>query len=526
MTKTGFDFSHWVLTAVLALAVAAVGCESSGGDGGSGGTAGTGGTGGIGGDGGMGGGGTGGTGGTVELSVSADPSCAGGSAACNDVNNVVFDTSQDVALEATPEGATIWYTTDGNLVLVEGTGGAGGAGLVVSDAAQEYDGTPLSLSENTVLRFAAEGADGSFTEESLEGYVQASNATEEQWSISGHGAITDEAWRHWDEEGGVGAIARELACAKCHTPGGFLEYVETGANTTEQPLPAGLACNACHEGNAFPNIYGNDGEGGNALYPQLEPVTFPSGDTATYENASNICMTCHQGRHSTVSVNAEIDECANDPDQDCNADCTPEAGAGGAGGSPGCEGLGFLNIHYYAAAATLFGTDVRGAYEYAGKTYVGQNEFDNSSHANNNLQDCLGCHMRLGDNAPNHVFQPEVADCGPCHSGGEEFSELSNGLSDNFDDIQTLLADLLTALENYTENTLGNKVVYNGARYPYWFDSEGNGYSFDAASLKGAYNYQSGSKDPGNYIHNGTYTKQYLIDSIEDLGGTTTITRP
>ena len=495
---------------MMALAVAVTGCTDDDGPIGTGGSGG-----GVGGS----GGGMGGSGGMAALSVSATPSCAGGSAACNDVNNVVFETTQDVTLEATPADATIWYTTDGNLVVVEGAGGAGGAGMVVSDSAQEYDGTPLTLTENTVLRFAAEGADGMFSEASLEGYVQASGITQEQWAVSGHGAITDEPWRHWDEDGDV-----QTSCAKCHTAGGFLEYTATGAVATAQPLPAGLACNACHEGASFPNIYVS------ALgdYPFLEPVVFPSELTATYTNASNICMTCHQGRESTVSVNEDIAACSNVGD--CDADCTPmegAGGAGGAGGASGCEGLGFVNIHYYAAAATLFGTNVKGAYEYAGQTYAGQNEFDNTSHANNNLQDCLGCHMQRGEAAdlPNHVFLPAVAACGPCHTGGAEFSELDNGLSDNFQDVQTMLTDLLTAITDYTTD-LGDPVTYDPDSYPYWFNSEGGRYRFDAPSLRAAYNYQTGSKDPGNYIHNATYTKQFLYDSIIDMGGTTTVTRP
>ena len=31
--------------------------------------------------------------------------------------------------------------------------------------------------------------------------------------------------------------------------------------------------------------------------------------------------------------------------------------------------LRFLNVHYFAAGATLFGTEAKGAYEYNGKTY-------------------------------------------------------------------------------------------------------------------------------------------------------------
>ena len=222
-----------LFAAMLSVAVATTGCgddettPATGGTGG-GGTGGTGGTAGTGGGGGEGGATP------VPVTVSATPSCAGGSAQCNEVLNVVFDTAtQEVVLEATPADATIWYTTDGSLVLVEGTGGTGGEGLVVSDDAQEYDGTPLSLSENTVLRFAAEGADGTLSEASLEGYVKASGTTQEQWAISGHGAITEEPWRHWDESGSVGAISRELACAKCHTSGGFLEYLYARVSTRQ-----------------------------------------------------------------------------------------------------------------------------------------------------------------------------------------------------------------------------------------------------------------------------------------------------
>ena len=51
------------------------------------------------------------------------------------------------------------------------------------------------------------------------------------------------------------------------------------------------------------------------------------------------CMQCHQGRHSTVSVNAGIEEAGltDSPDEIS-------------------EDLGFSNIHYYAAAATQYGT--------------------------------------------------------------------------------------------------------------------------------------------------------------------------
>ncbi|NIN99735.1 MAG: polyheme membrane-associated cytochrome C, partial [Anaerolineae bacterium] len=63
------------------------------------------------------------------------------------------------------------------------------------------------------------------------------------------------------------------------------------------------------------------------------------------------CMQCHQGRHSTFSVNASIEE-AGVTDEDKVS-----------------EDLGFSNIHYYAAAATKYGTVAKGGYEYEGKSY-------------------------------------------------------------------------------------------------------------------------------------------------------------
>ncbi len=45
--------------------------------------------------------------------------------------------------------------------------------------------------------------------------------------------------------------------------------------------------------------------------------------------------------------------------------------------------------------------------------------------------------------------------------------------------------------------------------------------------LKAAFNYQYTQKDPGKFVHNPKYVIQFLIDSIEDLGGdVSSYTRP
>ena len=73
---------------------------------------------------------------------------------------------------------------------------------------------------------------------------------------------------------------------------------------------------------------------------EMVPVTITGlGDDA-------VCMQCHQGRASTIHVDAAIEKVAVADEDTVSPD------------------LSFVNIHYYAAAATRYGTMVKGGYEY------------------------------------------------------------------------------------------------------------------------------------------------------------------
>jgi len=60
--------------------------------------------------------------------------------------------------------------------------------------------------------------------------------------------------------------------------------------------------------------------------------------------------------------------------------------------------LSFKNIHYFAAGATLFGTEVMGAYEYEGRTYNGRFMHVGS------FDTCAECH-------DSHTGKPKVEVC-------------------------------------------------------------------------------------------------------------------
>lgn len=317
---------------------------------------------------------------------------------------------------------------------------------------------------------------------------------------AGHFASNAEAWRHWDAEGEVAG-----SCAKCHTATGLPQYIAEGTNISNEPT-SGLWCQTCHNVSEFPAVY------------EDESVKFPSGAMLSFEEkpSANLCLNCHQGRESTVSVNAAIGE--NDPDVVV-------------------EGLSFINVHYFAAGSTLFGTEAKGVYEYGEKTYLGQNQHITG------FKSCIDCHDV-------HGLEVRTEVCQGCHqqedpknirlSSLEDYDGDGNQSEGLYYEIETLTEELYSALLQNSAD-LEMPLVYSQSSYPYFFmDTNGNG-ELDAEEatrtnafktwtprlLKAAYNYQYVLKDPGVYAHNPLYIMQVLYDSIEDLGGDVTgLVRP
>ena len=222
-------------------------------------------------------------------------------------------------------------------------------------------------------------------------------------------------------------------------------------------------------------------------------------------------MACHQGRSSKVQVDNASDNGVIQMPTDYPS-------------------YDFINIHYYAAGATFFGTDVQGGYEYDGNVYRGQNTYVGLHTSDGRtLVDCVGCHLNASEDADSkqrHTFLPKVEDCNQCHSG-QAFEDLSGSPGDNFREINVLVEDLYAAIQDYATNDLSSPVLYDSSAYPYWFKDNGGGANFgnryrdfDFNMLTAAYNYQVALKDPGGYMHNGGYIQQLLFDSTCSMGGT------
>jgi hypothetical protein len=320
----------------------------------------------------------------------------------------------------------------------------------------------------------------------------------------GHFAGSEEAFRHWDEDGAVSA-----SCATCHSADGLPFVLEHGVQI-EQELANGFVCATCHNSLTEYTIY------------EVAEVEFPSGASVdSGDPRTNLCINCHQGRSSSASVESAIA----DKDLDTVS-----------------EDLRFINIHYFAAGATLFGSDVQGAYQYPDKEYLGR--FAHVEPYSN----CSQCHNT-------HMLEVEVEECSVCHAGVESAEDLRNIriATDDFDgdgdaaegiagEISTMADMLYAAMQDYAANTDGaSAIVYDSHAYPYFFvDTNANGEpDEDEASygnqyntwtprlLRAAYNYQYVQKDPGAFAHNGKYVIQVLYDNLEDLGADVSgMTRP
>ena len=316
----------------------------------------------------------------------------------------------------------------------------------------------------------------------------------------GHFAGSEEAFRHWDEDGAVSG-----SCSRCHSAAGLPLYLEQGAEI-EQPTANGLNCATCHNDLATYTLY------------ESENVEFPSGASLSLievdeENGpkANLCLNCHQGRSYGGTVDARI------------------ARAGDIGPNDVSDALGFVNVHYFPAGGSLFGSEAEVGYQYEGKEYAGR--FEHVS----GFDTCVECHDA-------HALEVVAEDCGNCHDGvstAEDLATIRVSEAD-FDgdgdveeglagEIDTLREALYLAMQAYAEGTEGvSPIVYDSHAYPYYFDDAGERYAtWTPALLRAAYNYQYAAKDPGGFAHNGPYVIQTLFDSIEDVGGDVSgLTRP
>jgi hypothetical protein len=312
---------------------------------------------------------------------------------------------------------------------------------------------------------------------------------------AGHFDAASDAWRYWD---GAGAVPAN--CSTCHAGGGLPFFLANGVQIAHAPTQ-GMQCTTCHVSESDYGLL------------EVASVRFPSGAELSFgTSGDNQCAVCHQGRASTTTVNARIGAIDDDVVSDR---------------------LGFINIHYFSAAASRFGGEAMGGYQYAGKDYVGFWPHDPD------VGTCTQCHD------PHNQQIDIVNTCSDCHSGVATVADLRDirEFPGDFDgdgdesvgtyyEIYNMVNMLNEAMQAYARDVVGTPIVYSSAAHPYFFiDLNGNGVAdpeevnrpnmyatWTPRLLRAAYNYQYAKKDTGGYAHNSQYVVQLLHDSLADIG--------
>jgi hypothetical protein len=324
----------------------------------------------------------------------------------------------------------------------------------------------------------------------------------DDWKESAHAEAWKESFldRYTGPEVAKGTIPAE--CARCHSTPGFHDYIgldgsAAGEMNSDAVPRNGIACVACH----------------NKATMEIEEVTFPSGESVEMLTRDARCMMCHQGRNSTVSIN-EVLAAAGSADDAVSAD------------------LEYIDSHFLPAA-TRFGTEAKGGYEYPDLEYEGFYIHDEESSR------CFDCHSL-------HTEKVEVSSCDSCHRKVTEPKHYKSVRKTKVDfdgdgdikegmahEIRALQKELYKALFIYAKTVVGTPLAYDKKTYPYFFnDSNGNGKADEAETvpankyqqwtprlIKAAYNFQYIVNEPGAFVHNPFYSLQLLYDSLHDLSG-------
>ncbi len=331
-----------------------------------------------------------------------------------------------------------------------------------------------------------------------------------KWLTSPHADHKAMAFSDWNDTADQKVPA---SCARCHTASGYRDYLgadgtPAGVVDTAHPIGQVIDCDACH----------------NDAAAALTSVTFPSGLSVSGLGKEARCMVCHQGRESTVSVEAKITAAAV-PDADTVS-----------------SKISFLNVHYFAAGASLYGREAAGAYEYAQPggdasdqilaSLPQRKAYDRKFTHVAQKDTCIECHDV-------HTQQVRIDECAACHvnrlgnpvATKDDLRDIRMaGTTRDFDgdgdkkegvwyEIKGLQDVLYAAMQDYATRVAGSPITYDGATYPYFFvtGTSTRYASWTARLMRAAYNYQYSIKDPGAFAHNGKYIVEFLYDSIEDL---------
>ncbi len=334
----------------------------------------------------------------------------------------------------------------------------------------------------------ANGLDGS---DGTAGCIQCHTSDENmqikgaQWALSSH--VT----------GGhmSGYYASRDGCADCHSSQGHQEVVATGEwdnIAPANPLPAN--CYTCHE------IHQTYTEADWNFRVSDDGIPFLVNDYVSDQSNANTCIQCHQSRIA-------------EPILDINA--TAEVTITSKRYGP----------HHGPQGNMTAGVGNSGAYELAGSM-----AYSNSMHVTSTDVNCVSCHLASGAGSGGnfelggHSNNVSVGDwtegtksvnvngCTTCHTDQVSNGDITDFVSIARDANLLLIDDLRTSLYNLGYLDDDDYVANNNVTI-----SDDNHLTVSQPHAAAIYNFKFVTEDQSTLIHNPTYAKALIQNSIEAL---------
>ena len=244
-----------------------------------------------------------------------------------------------------------------------------------------------------------DGVDGEDGEDGVDGTVRCLEChnTQAQRDITLQYARSQHALGEYvDYAGG------RSSCARCHSGGGFVEYLETGDVNGNINVPVAISCNHCHSVHTT-------FEFADYALRSTDPVVFiaDGAGTADFGDNSNLCANCHQSRRPEPNIHL--------PGETYEITST------------------HYGPHHGAQANVLMGA---GFAEIEGpRTYP-----DNSLHLDEGAT-CVTCHMgEFTDDQGGHTWWPSLASCQECHATPDfDYNGFQTDIQEKLDELRDLL---------------------------------------------------------------------------------------
>ena len=328
----------------------------------------------------------------------------------------------------------------------------------------------LMMAMMVLFTISCEGPEGPAGADGMDGVDGVDGADGNVTCLGCHNGavIEDNQFEMARSQHGIGEFADyaggRSSCAKCHSHEGFVEYATTGGVSGNYLTPTAWKCGTCH---GLHKDFEEDFEADDAALRMTGAVTmlFDEATVADLDAGSNLCVNCHQSRRGTSYY-----------DDGSGTDVTFTSSHTGPHHGPQSN---ILLGNNGASAGSPF------------TAHVGAG--------------CTGCHMKetTGDEvdvAGGHTFWPSVEACQDCHSSATDFDVFS---------IQTTVQGKLDNLAGLllTAGILDSSYHVVPGTYP-------------RATFNAFWNYDIVLEDRSLGVHNPTYAKALLDESITAMGGT------